>query len=132
MLAFKLKVPTATNRDIGTGKADYLPYVILGKTSDPYVFNANLGTNFITSPTKNEPLKNQFTYDFSVEHRLTPKLSVFAEAFANSSPALGERGTFPGAVATEYHLKNRFNAFVSTGYDSGHLINIRPGFNLEF
>ncbi len=132
VLAFKLKVPTARNINIGTRKFDYLPYVIFGKTYGNWVLNANLGYNFITSPAKDQPLKNQFIYDFSVERKITPKWSVYAEAFANSSPALGQTGTLSGALATEYHFNNHFNAFVSTGYDSGHLFNVRPGFNLEF
>jgi len=132
VLAFKLKVPTGSSPNISTGKYDYLPYVIFGKTRGPWVFNANLGYNFITAPAKDEPLKNQIIYDLSVERKLSPRLSVYAEAFANTSPALGQRGTFSTAIATEYHIKKRLNAFVSTGYDSGHLFNIRPGFNLEF
>src|SRR5207245_624852 len=58
VLAFKVKVPTATNRDIGTGKFDYNPFIIVGKTWGPWVLNFNLGYNFITSP-KDEPLRNQ-------------------------------------------------------------------------
>ena len=132
VLAFKLKVPTASNPDIGTGKYDYLPYVILGKTYGPWVLNANLGYNFITSPSKAESLKNQFIYDFSVERKVTPKWSLYSEIFSNSSPAVGERGTFSGAVATEYRFKKNVNAFVSVGNDSNRLSNVRSGFNIEF
>lgn len=132
VLAFKLKVPTARNRDIGTGKYDYFPYVIFGKTIGKWVFNANFGYNFITSPSKDEHLKSQFIYDFSVERKITDKWSVFAEVFANSSPATGEKGTFSGALATEYQFNEHFNAFVSVGYDTDHLFNVRPGFNIPF
>ncbi len=131
VLAFKLKVPTATNRDIGTGKFDYQPYIILGKKIGPWIFNMNLDYNFVTSP-KDEPLKNQFIYDFSVERQMTKKWSVFAEIFGNTSPAEGEKSTFAGAIATEYHFTPHFNAFVSVGYDSDKLFNIRPGFNIEY
>ena len=31
VLALKIKVPTATNRDIGSGELDYYPYLIFGK-----------------------------------------------------------------------------------------------------
>ncbi len=132
VLAFKLKVPTARNRDIGTGKYDYLPYIIFGKTYGKWVFNVNIGYNFITSPSKDEHLNNQFIYDFSVERKITDKWSIFAEVFANSSPASGSRGTFSGAIATEYQFGNHFNAFVSVGYDTDRLFNVRPGFNIPF
>ena len=85
VLAFKLKVPTARNRDIGTGKYDYYPYLIFGKTYGKWVFNVNLGYDFITSPSKTERLNNEFIYDFSVERKITDNWSVFAEVFANSS-----------------------------------------------
>lgn len=131
VLAFKLKVPTATNRDIGTGKFDYQPYIILGKKFGNWILNANFGYDFVTSPA-DEPLMNQFIYDFSVEREITDKWSVYAEVFANSTPAVGEKGTFSGAIATEYRFTDHFNAFVSVGYDSDGLFNIRPGFNFDF
>ena len=43
VLAFKPKVPTATNHDIGTSKFDYLPDSIFGKANGQRVFNANIG-----------------------------------------------------------------------------------------
>lgn len=132
VLAFKLKVPTATNPDIGTGEYDYQPYVIFGKNIDNWVFNANFGYDFVTSVYKGDGLKGQFIYDFSAEYKITDKLSVFAEIFANTSPAVGDKGTFAEAIATEYKFGEHFNAFLSVGYDSDHLFNIRPGFNFEF
>ncbi len=131
VLAFKLKVPTAKNREIGTGKFDYQPYIILGKTYGNWVFNFNLGYDFVTS-TGGEKLSNQFIYDLSVERKITENWSVFAEIFANTKPTVGEKGTFSGAVATEYHFTKHLNAFVSVGYDTDGLFNVRPGFNVEF
>ena len=131
VLAFKLKVPTATNRDIGTGKFDYLPYIIFGKTYGDWVFNANIGYNFITSP-KNDPMRNQMIYDLSIERKVTDKLSLYAEIFSNSSPAHGEKGTFSEAVAFEYKFSKNFNVFSSFGYDSDKMKNVRSGFNVEF
>lgn len=132
VLAFKLKVPTAKNRNIGTGKFDYLPYLIFGKTVGRFVLNANLGYNFITSPSRDEHLQNQFIYDLSVEFKATQRWSLYGEIFANSSPASGERGTFSGAVATEFKFTDHVNAFVSVGCDTDRLFNVRPGINIEF
>jgi len=129
--AFKLKVPTATNRDIGTGEFDYQPYVILGKVIGPWTWNANLGYDFVTSPS-GEPLKNQFIYDLSVQRNLTPNLTVYAEIFSNTSPAIGEKGTFAEALAAEYKFNEHFNVFTSIGYDSNNVTAVRSGFNIEF
>ena len=131
LLAFKLKVPTATDRKIGTGKFDYQPYVILGKTSGPWVFNANFGYDFVTSP-RDEPLSNQWIYDLSVERKMTDDLSLFAECFGNSRPARREKGTFAWALAAEYRLDEHFSVFASVGDDTDRLKNLRFGFNFEW
>jgi hypothetical protein len=131
VLAFKVKVPTAHNRDIGTGKYDYYPYLIFGKRFGHWILNANFGYDIIASPA-GEKLSNQFIYDFSVEREITDKWSVFAEVFANTKPTVGEKGTLSGAIATEYKFTEHFNAFVSVGYDTDHLFNVRPGFNIPF
>lgn len=129
--AFKLKVPTATNRDIGTGEFDYQPYIILGKNIGPYIWNANFGYNFVTSPS-DEPLRNQFIYDLSVQRNVTDKLALYAEIFGNSSAAKGENGTFAGAIAAEYKFTEHFNVFTSLGYDTDDVMTLRSGFNIEW
>lgn len=130
--AFKLKVPTATNPEIGSGEFDYQPYIILGKTCGNLVFNLNFGYDFVTSPSKVNHYNNQFIYDLSTEYKLTSRLSVFGEVFANTSPAAHEKGTFAGAVATEYKFTKHINAYLSVGYDTDGLLAIRPGFNIEW
>jgi hypothetical protein len=131
VLSFKLKVPTATNREIGTGEFDYYPFIIIGKTFGDWIVNANLGYNFITSPP-GEALRDQFIYDLSVERVVTHDLSLFAEIFGNTSPAEGEKGTFSGAVAAEYKLSEHYNVFLSVGYDTDKVASLRTGFNIEY
>ena len=131
LAAFKLKVPTATNRDIGTGKFDYQPYIILGKTICGWTWNANLGFDFVTH-VKSERLKNQVIYDLSVQRNITERFILFAEIFSNTSPAFGEQGTFAGAIAGEYKFNEHFNVYTSIGYDSDSVTTLRSGFNIEF
>jgi hypothetical protein len=131
VLAFKIKVPTATNREIGTGQYDYNPFIIIGKVVGPWVFNFNLGYDFITR-TKDDDLHNQLLADASAEYVIREDWSVFAEVFTNTSPIAGERGTVSAALATEYHLNKQSNVFISVGYDSDRLANVRFGFNLEW
>lgn len=131
VLALKVKVPTARNRAIGTREWDYYPYVILGKKWHDWLFNANFGRNFITSPA-DEPLKDQWIYDFSAERVITEKWSIIGEIFGNSKAAAGEKATFAGAIATEYKFTEHFNTFVSVGYDTDHLMAIRSGFNITY
>ncbi len=130
--ALKVKVPTARNPDIGSGKYDYYPYLIFGKHFGPnWICNANLGVDLI-GDVAGENLKNQFIYDFSVERVINEKWSVFAEVFGNSKPDPDTKGTFAGAIAAEYQVTKHFNVFVSVGYDTDHLFNVRPGFNIHF
>lgn len=131
VLAMKLKVPTAKNRDIGTGKTDFQPYVIIGKHFGEWTLNANFGVDLV-GRVPGADLRDQFIWDFSVQRTLTENLSVFAEMFGNSSPAIGEKGTVAGAVAMEYQLGKHCNVFLSVGYDSDKVVTLRPGFNVFF
>ncbi len=132
LLAFKVKVPMARNREIGSGRVDYYPYIIAGKKLGHWIFNANLGVDFIGHPKDDHATKNELIYDFSIEREITDKWSVFGEVFGNSRPAIGERSTFSGALATEFKFTEHFNTFISVGYDTDHLFNFRPGFNFVF
>ena len=131
LAAFKLKVPTATNRNIGTGEFDYQPYIILGKNIGPWIWNANIGYDFVTH-VKGERLKDQFIYDLSVQRNITERLGLYAEIFSNSSPAFGEKGTFAGAIAAEYKFNEHFNVYTSLGYDTDSVTTLRSGFNIEW
>ncbi|MEO5915253.1 MAG: transporter [Luteolibacter sp.] len=129
--AFKLKVPTATNRDIGTGEFDYQPYIIIGKKIGPWICNWNIGYDFVTS-TKTEDLKDQFIYDFSIQRNVTENLGLYAEVFGNTSAVSGENGTFGGAIAAEYKFNENWNVYTSLGYDTDKVMTLRSGFNFEF
>lgn len=129
--AFKLKVPTATNRDIGTGEFDYQPYLIFGKQFGPWICNWNIGYDFVTS-TSTEHLKDQFIYDFSIQRNVTEKLGLYAEVFGETSAITGENGSFAGAIAGEYKINEHFNFYTSLGYDTNKVVTLRSGFNFEF
>jgi hypothetical protein len=138
LLACKFKVPTAGNRDIGTGKWDYQPYLIFGKNFGKelgdhreWVLNWNLGYDFVTQPPGGQ-LKDQWIYDFSVEHYLTRKFELVAEIFGNSAPEQGSNGSFSGAVATEYEISENWSVYLSIGYSSDDVLTVRPGLNFEW
>jgi hypothetical protein len=128
VLAAKVKLPTATNAEIGTRRADYTGYLILGKTIDGWEFNANAAVETFGSPAGSD-FKNQFIYDFSVTHSISEKWTGYAEVFGNTSPEAGVRGTFSGAVGAEYQLSEHVNSFVSLGLDTDHLTVVRMGVN---
>jgi len=69
VLAAKVKIPTADNREIGTGKADYSASVISGKEFGELDLNVELEYETFGSP-EGEDLKNQFIYTFSLDYGL--------------------------------------------------------------
>lgn len=130
-LALKIKVPTASNRNIGTGKVDYYPYAIIGRHFGNWIMNANLGVDFV-GQVPGESLRHQAIYDLALQRDVSDKITVYGEVFGNSKPSAGEKSTVAAAVAMEYQVTKHFNWFVSVGYDSNNLANIRPGFNIHF
>src|SRR5436190_14424680 len=85
LLAQKVKIPTATNRDIGTGKADFTSYAIIGKTWGPVELNINLGWEFVGKVSSAE-LKDQFIWDASLNFPVADRTTLFTEVFGNSTP----------------------------------------------
>lgn len=71
LLAQKVKIPTASNRDIGTGKFDYQSYAIIGKTWGAVELNINLGYEFV-GKVDTADLKNQVIYDASLDFPVAP------------------------------------------------------------
>ncbi len=130
--SFKIKVPTARDTDIGTGKFDYYPYLILGKHIGKLDLNANLGVDFFGQPDEGPHPDNQFIYDLAGQSLVTDHLQIIAEIFGNSAPSADEDGTFAGSIALEYEMGPHFNIFCAVGYDTGKLFNVRPGFNIPF
>ena len=130
--SLKVKVPMASNREIGTGKFDYYPYFTINKHLGEWDLNVNLGVEFFGQTNGDPHQRNQLIYDFAAQHPITDKLEFFVEVFGNTKPAAGEKGTFAGAVALEYEFGKHFNVFLSVGYDTDKTFSVRPGFNIPF
>lgn len=124
--AFKLKVPMAQNRDIGSGKFDYYPYLIVGKKLGPYVTNFNVGVNFVTPPDgEGGSMEKDLIWDAEIQRDLAD-FTVFAEVYSSED----QDPTVSGAV--EYHFTKIVSAFVAGSYSRDKVAIVRPGFNLEF
>lgn len=104
VLAGKVKIPTAGNREIGTGKADYFASVISGKEFGELDLDLELEYETFGSPA-GEDLKDQFIYTFSVDYGVTKNLSFFAEVFGNTSRADGEDGSSAVLAGVEYDIE---------------------------
>ncbi len=116
LLAQKVKLPTATN-DIGTGKADYTSYVIVGKTFGRVHVNLNFGYEFV-GKVSTADLKDQVIYDASVDVPVGPRTTLFVEGYGNTSPETGTRSTNALSAGVEYRLTPHVNVFAAGGDDT--------------
>ena len=129
VFAGKVKIPTGDSPDIGTGKADYTAYLILGKKIGNVDFNANVAFETFGQPSDGEVLHDQVIFDLSAEYPLSRDWTVYAEIFGDTIPANMRDGTFSGAIAAEYNINEHVNAFLSIGDDTDDLKAARFGVN---
>jgi len=146
-VAVETKIPTAHNRLIGTGKADYTGYLIASKKLDRIDLHANLGYTIIGSPAGTQ-LKNIIDYAFAEEFHLSPRIDFVGEIIGNTS-STGE--TVEGAPATNptvppeaagaeisallgvrYRATPALVFALGVSYDNNHAWLIRPGITWRF
>jgi hypothetical protein len=125
LVAFKLKVPTASKAMEGTGKFDYFPYLIFGQHALGWTFNANLGVNFVT-PEEGGPFEKTVVWDLEAEREFHDKWTVFLETFS------AEDGVPSVSTALQYQLSGHLSAFTAVGYSKEKSLIVRPGVNIEF
>ena len=98
-IAAEVKIPTADNDRIGTGKADYTPFVIASKRVGRWDLHANVGYSFIGEPS-GASVKNTFNYAVAAEFYATDKLHFVAEVLGNTSAIAGNENGAEGLATT--------------------------------
>ncbi|MDQ6802977.1 MAG: transporter [Acidobacteriota bacterium] len=145
-VAGELKLPTARNRLIGTGKTDYTLWGIASKRIARIDLHGNIGYTVVGRPPGTR-LSNTINYALAEEFHATPTFDVVSEVVGNTS-ATGDRSetsstgntTTPELAGAEnsfllgvrYHA--RPNLFLSIGlsYDNNHALLVRPGVTYRF
>jgi hypothetical protein len=124
VFAGKVKIPTADNREIGTGKADYSAIVILGKEFGELDLNLEL-----EYATYGDDTDDQCLYSFSADYGLTENFSVYAEVFGETAPSDDEGGSNAAGVGIEYDVavSEYANPFITLGIDTDGLKSVRAG-----
>jgi len=125
LAAFKLKVPTGSKDAGGSGKFDYMPYIILGQHYAGWTFNVNLGVNIVT-PTDGGKYEKVATWAVETEREIMPNLTLLLEAFST------EDNVNTISTALEYQVSKDFNVFGAAGYTEENEAILRAGFNLDF
>ena len=131
LAAFKLKVPMGSEKAGSSGEFDYLPYFIFGQHFGGWIFNANLGMNFVAPSDKGDEGERKgfghtTTWCLEGEHSISKNLTLFLEAFSTEDKVV----TYSSAL--EYELTEHINTFVAAGYTQNDESIFRIGFNLEF
>ncbi len=146
----EVKIPTAKNSLIGTGKADYTPYLIMSKTNGRFFTSLNLSYTFLGKPAGTDA-GNLFNYALGTIYTLSPKSIVYGEVYGNTS-ALGGADAPEGTVTTTgdlkttelsggenvaaigygYHLHNNLLISFGVSYDNNNAFLFRPGIEWKF
>jgi hypothetical protein len=138
----EVKLPTARNQLIGTGKTDFTPYFIASKTTGRFFSSVNLSYTFIGKP-QGVPASNLFNYGFGTIFAASSRSILFAEVYGNTS-ALGEGetpegtavntstaelsgGETVGAVGYGYYASKNVLLSLGVSYDNNHAVLFRPG-----
>ena len=141
-LSAEVKLPTAKDSLIGTGKTDFTPFLILSKTTGRFFTSLNLSYTLLGKP-KNVVTNNLFNFAAGTVFELSSKSILFGEFYGNTS-ALGgaEIPEIPGnpqktteisggeTVASAgygYSISRNLLLSLSVSYDNNHALLFRPG-----
>jgi hypothetical protein len=145
-VAGELKLPTARNRLIGTGKTDYTVWGIASKRIARLDVHGNIGYTVVGRPAGSR-LSNIVNYALAEEFHTSPKLDVVSEFVGNTSATGDKSETAPTANPTTPELAGAENSlllgvryhatptlFFSLGvsYDNNHALLVRPGVTYRF
>ena len=151
-IAGEVKLPTARNDLIGSGKTDATLYLIASKRFVDVDVHANAGYTFVGEP-KGLKLDNTFNFALAAEYRINDMYNIFAEALYTSSsiPEGGAEGsdgvvaagaaTLPSEAASEetigtlgarYRLTPDTELSGSWSYDNNSASLFRLGLQFKF
>jgi hypothetical protein len=140
-LAAELKLPTAKNEQIGTGKTDYTLWGIASKRFGRMDVHGNLGYTVVGKPTGTD-LRNIVNYAVAEEFHLSPAVDIVAEVLGNTSstgetvegapspapvPAEASAGESSIMAGLRWHHSPAITFALGVSYDNNHAFLIRPG-----
>lgn len=124
----KVKVPTASRRAIGTGKADASALLVLGRESGE--LELSLEAEYATfGQPGGEHLRDQFLFTLTGEYGVNDWVAVYTEVFGNSAPSRLEGGTVASRLGIEFDVPFREWAAPYLGFeaDTEALVGARAG-----
>ncbi len=147
-LAGEVKLPTANNRQIGTGKTDLTVWAIGSKRFGRLDVHGNLGYTAIGKPAGTH-LKNIIDYAIAEEFHLSSQFDIAGELTGNTSstgdtvegapapggtpiPAEAASGEHSAMIGVRYHVNAKLFVSAGVSYDNNHALLVRPGVTWRF
>ena len=147
-LAFagEVKLPTARNTLIGTGKTDLAGYLIASKWLGRFDTHANLGYTIVGRPSGAQ-LKNIFNFALAAERSLGKTSELFGEILANTASSAGGESVGPvlpggvvaeaptgeivGSVGVAKYVMPTVRLAMGLSIDNSGAFMVRPGFTIR-
>lgn len=145
-LAGELKLPTARNTLIGTGKTDYTGYLIASKRMGRFDTHANLGYTIVGKPAGAQ-LKNIFNFALGSELKLGAASELFGEILGNTASSSASEPTGPtppatttpeapsgevvGSIGLAQYVLPSLRLSIGFSADNNGAVLFRPGFTIR-
>lgn len=141
-LSAEVKIPTAKDSLIGTGKTDFTPFFIASKTTGKFFTSLNLSYTFLGKP-KGVVTNNLFNYAAGTVYELSAKSILFAEVYGNTSAFGGAEipetpgnpqknieisgGETVASAGYGYYINRNLLLSFGISYDNNQALLFRPG-----
>jgi hypothetical protein len=141
-LAAEVKVPTARNRLIGTGRTDFTPYLIASKRFGQFDLHGNVGYSFVGRP-RGISVQNTLNLALGLEDHLTPRFDLVGEVLSTTAAAGADGGENSpnapeiggaeqvGMIGARLLVRPRLWLSAGVTYDNNQAVLFRPGITFE-
>ena len=147
-VAGELKIPTARDARIGSGKADYTAYLIASRRAGAWDTHAHLGYTLIGRP-RGAQVNNVVSFALAEELHLNPRIEAVAEITGSTAalresagqPAAGnESAVTPeiggtevvGTLGARYHVTGATAYSLGLSIDNNGAVLVHPGITLKW
>ena len=141
-LAVEVKLPTARDNSIGTGKTDIAGYLVMSKLVGPVDVHVNLGYTVIGQPM-GVTANNIYSFAVAGVLPISKRYDLFAECYGNTAaspdgesgdaggvvlvPELAD-GEIVGSAGTEVFINTNVSVSFGASYDTNKAFQSRVGF----
>ena len=147
-IAGEVKIPTARNVRIGSGKADFTTYLIGSKRFGRWDTHLNLGYTIVGQPAGAQ-VNNVQSFGVAEEFHANNRFEIVGEVFGSSAalnegndaaPTGAESQLTPeiggaelvGGLGARYHPTGSFIYSIGVTYDNNSAILVHPGLTLKW